>query len=76
MSKIELTGRAGAVFSQDGRTMELDGELMASGSDWVLYGASVGRWSDGAEATPSEKNDVIRQVVELLSKEGVRVLVE
>lgn len=76
MSKVELTGRAGAIFMQGGRTMALDGELMASGDEWVLYAGSVGLWSDGMEATPSEKQEVIRQVIDLLSKEGVRVVVD
>jgi len=76
MYTVELTGRAGAVFKRDGRQMDLDGELMASGDEWVLYGGSVGLWSDGARATPDEVQEIIRQVIDALLKEGVRVTVE
>ena len=76
MRKVALTGRAGAIFTSGTRVMDLDGELMASGDEWILFTASVGLWSDGTEATSDEKKEVIREVVDLLAREGVRVVVE
>lgn len=76
MNKVELTGRAGALFTQGARTMELDGELMASGDVWVLYSSSVGLWNDGNEASAADKQSIVQEVVDLLAKEGVRVVVE
>lgn len=56
--------------------MELDGELMASGDEWVLYRASVGLWTDGGRCTGDEAQEIIQQVISRLGKEGVRVIVE
>jgi hypothetical protein len=61
-SKLKLTGRAGLIYKNDGRTMLIDSEMLGTGEyDMVIYERSMKAWQaphDGEVVTEEEKQRI------------------
>jgi hypothetical protein len=59
--KIKLTGRAGMIYSDAGRTMKIDSEMLACGEyDLVIYERSMQKWQPPHDDEPITADDVSR----------------
>lgn len=57
-SNLKLTGRAGMIYSDDGRVMKIDSEMLASGEfDMVVYERSMQAWQPPHEKDPVDDED-------------------
>jgi hypothetical protein len=45
--ELRISGRAGLVYTERGRSMEVDSEMLVGPFDIAVYRASIGLWSDG-----------------------------
>ncbi len=73
---IRLLGREGLRYSEGGRSMEIDGEMLVGGdTNWVVYTDSIERWDPPHDAEPvdaEKKAEIVRAVLELLRARRVR----
>jgi len=52
--KVKLTGRAGLIYQEGGKTMNIDSEMLAGpDSDMVIYLDSISKWN------PPHENELI-----------------
>jgi hypothetical protein len=64
--KIKITGRAGLIYQENGKSLEVDSEMLAGPTyDIVIYRASILGWSppDDAEfLSDSEKASILQNI--------------
>lgn len=66
-TKLKLTGRAGMIYSDAGRVMKVDSEMLASGKyDIVIYERSMQAWEPphGNEPISEADRSRIKQDIE------------
>ncbi len=69
---VRLPGRSGLQYSENGRTMTIDAEMLAGPVDLIVYRSSVGLWSDGMVANDSEKRRILANIEAALAKAGIK----
>lgn len=58
-TKLKLTGRAGMIYSDHGRVMKIDSEMLASGEyDMVIYTRSLQAWQPPHENDPISEEEL------------------
>jgi hypothetical protein len=70
---VEICGRSGIVYSEGGRSMRIDAEMLTGDTDLVVYTTSVGLWADGSRAGGAERERVLVNLRAALAEAGLTV---
>lgn len=54
---VEVVGQTGLLFVENGRTMQIDSEALATPGTLVLYSASIRKWDPPHSSEPVAQSD-------------------
>jgi hypothetical protein len=76
---IEVLGRDGMRYTEDGRTMFLDSEVLATPASIAMHPASVKRWDaphDAVVVDATERERIIDNIRQAFESQGYRLVVD
>lgn len=61
--KVKITGRAGLIYQENGKSLEVDSEMLGGPEhDIVIYKQSIERWSDDELINDMEKEHILQNL--------------
>jgi hypothetical protein len=61
--KVKLTGRAGLLYQEGEKSVEIDSEMLNGANyDIVIYKESIEKWNDGLAVDSDEKDRILQNL--------------
>lgn len=72
--KVKITGRAGLIYQENGKAIEIDSEMLVGPEyDIVIYAKSIKEWNDGKSVSGDEKNRILQNLKDHFNKNKYKV---
>lgn len=60
--KLKVHGRAGLTYSEGGREIFIDSEMLVGEFDMVVFLSKASQWSDGSSLTPEDRGRIRKNI--------------
>jgi hypothetical protein len=70
---VELSGRAGIIYSKGNQTILVDSEMLTGRHSFVVYPQSIDKWDSGDAITEVERKEIAENIKRALNWKGVSV---
>jgi hypothetical protein len=71
---VEILGRAGLRYTEAGKSVEVDSEVLAT-PEIAVYVASIRNWNDGNAIDDATRSRIIRNIREAVRSQGEDIVV-
>ena len=71
---VEVLGRVGMRYTEAGRTIDVDSEVLAT-QGIAVYAESIRNWSDGSAVDETTRSRVIHNIREAVRSQGDSIVV-
>lgn len=71
---VEILGRVGMRYTEDGKSVEVDAEVLAT-PEIAVYSMSICKWSDGGAIDDTTRSRIIQNIREAVRSQGEDIVV-
>lgn len=67
---VEFLGRCGARYTEDGRTMSIDGAMLTGSADFLIFVGTIVQWEDGQRVSVDKRNRIVSNIARYATSRG------
>lgn len=71
---VEILGRVGIRYTEEGKSAEVNAEVLAT-PEIAVYSASICKWNDGGAIDDATRNRIIQNIREAVRSQGEDIVV-
>jgi hypothetical protein len=72
---LEVLGRTGIRFTEQGKTMHIDSEVLQGPSGLIMYTDSITKWDDGENVDERMRNKIVENIRAAFRFRGLEIQV-
>jgi len=71
---VEVLGRMGMRYTEAGRSLDVDSEVLAT-PEIAVYAASIKKWNDGSAIDGATRDKIVQNIREAIRSQGEDIVV-